>query len=1340
MSTRRRASRHQTVASSQHEAVRTEDYWICHPDASVMTIDGLGKVTAVHDGPFPGSEEYEIALHGGKGGGRYTSSQITAVLPSQSLAHATEATTKHTAGDDSVASLHPRATRQDVTDGLVTDSVDLGKTALFASPSGVHGAYLSDLTGSQAQPSSLGEAPGLGPHTASSILSVAHVVANRPQYEVCREVHTRVDIAGMPHVHLARLTNEVSVRPAMGLHHAWMEGGGVGAVPEVAIAQAGRGSRPEPAICVTCAFDLAPETVLDRLPGATAADFLSAADHVCSLAGHWYPELAEIIAAKPNPGTMTYAASLRTAADAGGMTGGGLDGMTSGPITSTTDGDGPVGGEPSPRGGVVAWDPGEYNDAMYHDWREAALSHNDGDPDKVYLRFGKWRDDERSDNNVTGGKEDGVSVYELDRHGDPMDPDPHMQRGVHDHEDYGCDDGDCDIPKFDEDFGNDTKEEMQGRVYRAERAARQGQHNDHPDVGHLVKGEHVSFGHDDEPLLKNVKRVGDWIDHRHHFIPTAEPHHLARHPDDEDYEPYHGEPQQMKLFGSLHVTATYDQIGNSHSSEIADSMQQHGPDGDGYAHQGDGGTYCPSCAKGMGHEDHDGPLTPLSWSDLRKGGGPEGESCSDCQRELTPPRAHTLSECSYGEDCESANEAHDENLKRAEQRDFLKRHPERFIGNDDVEALHEDRDWSVDHDPHTDPPLHLADHEGQDDHWGSPEDHALVQKAHQDWGNTLKQRDHDSHSAEDQINSLFSGPEFAAHKDFLEGNTKGPTHLSVLKLAGETWHPEHLEPDDIRKHLIEHHGEHPDYLGWSVENHHDQLHEPDEERWDHEDPDHSHHDTSREWSPAPWEGRERSGGSTQSDPERSVLAPLGGTDYKPVPRTIQSLNLLRTAALDPSFAFHVLAAWRDVQSKAIRIRRSGGVSITHSSDGYVIGNVKGDHNVYETGIQRVPGRRTAIAVYSCGCKWGSYHWGADDDLSRYAGRVCSHALALQYEAQSRGMFGRDIEVDDTRPRWVPSKVVVKYDIDNGTNIHAQARLVPEQSPLMVVLSDPETLRKVTAAVGDPFGGDAGIYNEPAYANPLGATSPRDPNINPTSAGPFTTGEPENWGSINGPSMYPGTTASLHATAWLQALIPIVRALAPKVIKTVAPAVADAAAGAAISKGTDAVSNMVHGTEDEEQGTKAMLHDEPQGALPSTDGEEHTASLGDLGTSGDSHLGDIDMEDGEALSPINQSIQAQGAQTSPGVQSIVEAFQATAAAQGLSDTGGAPGAPDSSGDLAAAARAHLAKTAGSTFTAAEQNELINESPGVQASNTDRLEIEGTHYASLTDESDDSSWLM
>jgi hypothetical protein len=174
------------------------------------------------------------------------------------------------------------------------------------------------------------------------------------------------------------------------------------------------------------------------------------------------------------------------------------------------------------------------------EWEQSktAATLPDDHPDKVYLRFGHWPKDERSQNNVTGWKEEGVSVYDLDHHGEPVDPDAGLNR-YHEHDEH-CE-GDCDLDQWNDDYGNDTGEEMNGRVNRAETNRRRGREFA-GDTGHLVKGKMVGVGHDGEPLLKNVRRVGDWIDHRHLLIPGAERHRLARDPYDEDYEP----PKQNK--------------------------------------------------------------------------------------------------------------------------------------------------------------------------------------------------------------------------------------------------------------------------------------------------------------------------------------------------------------------------------------------------------------------------------------------------------------------------------------------------------------------------------------------------------------------------------------------------------------------------------------------------------------------------------------------------------------------------------------------------------------------------------------------------------------------------
>jgi 8-oxo-dGTP diphosphatase len=143
----------------------------------------------------------------------------------------------------------------------------------------------------------------------------------------------------------------------------------------------------------------------------------------------------------------------------------------------------------------------------------------------VYLRFGAWPHDERSFSGAGGYHEDGVSAYDLDREGDPS-------------------------IDWEGENGNDPQEEMQGRARKAERNRRYGE--DKPsETGHLVRGEMSGTGYDGEPLLKNVKRVGDWIDHRHLFLDQAGPHRLARDPSDEDYE----EPEEKPPYGYRNRTA-----------------------------------------------------------------------------------------------------------------------------------------------------------------------------------------------------------------------------------------------------------------------------------------------------------------------------------------------------------------------------------------------------------------------------------------------------------------------------------------------------------------------------------------------------------------------------------------------------------------------------------------------------------------------------------------------------------------------------------------------------------------------------------------------------------------
>jgi hypothetical protein len=418
-------------------------------------------------------------------------------------------------------------------------------------------------------------------------------------------------------------------------------------------------------------------------------------------------------------------------------------------------------------------------------------------------------------------------------------------------------------------------------------------------------------------------------------------------------------------------------------------------------------------------------------------------------------------------------------------------------------------------------------------------------------------------------------------------------------------------------------------------------------------------------------------------------------------------DLLTTASMDREFAFHVTAAWADVQRKAKRIRAEGKVRITLASDGLVIGEVQGDHHTYETGVQRFPGSKHSVATYSCGCKWGAYHWGASDDFSRFAGRMCSHALALQYEAASRGMFGRDVKEDGARPDWVPQHIVVKWDIDRGKNEMARSSSL-EVTPLVA-------LARWAAAEGDDreefdfVVRMAGLSTE-AYANSPwgepegnpntylpGPTKPRNASDNPGSSGWASMGDPGNWDQIT-PNPLGDRVASVDDAFLFEA----------------AEEGPERPAGPKGGTGGDMPPGFPGMPEHDPLKAGATLHMEPEGALPFTDGDGP------------------DLTDDEALTPPHTA----------SLDAIVAEFQSKAAHL----VGGAPAAPQARSadglDVAAAAKAHLAKTALKDYSPAEQAMIINEgSHGVRAANLDRLDIADTHYAHLTDDEDGSgAWML
>jgi hypothetical protein len=282
-----------------------------------------------------------------------------------------------------------------------------------------------------------------------------------------------------------------------------------------------------------------------------------------------------------------------------------------------------------------------------------------------------------------------------------------------------------------------------------------------------------------------------------------------------------------------------------------------------------------------------------------------------------------------------------------------------------------------------------------------------------------------------------------------------------------------------------------------------------------------------------------------------------------------ALGAFTAAAGSEAFRFEFTASWRDVVAKAKRLRKGGRVRLTHVSAGMVIGEVGGDHDVYESGIQRPPGRPQTIQHWACGCPWASYHQDSSYP-GRLNGRPCSHVYALQLEASARSMFGRELTQDPSADELgVPHQVVVKSMPPWGAGGWAQTWLAPAASKsagrherpetpewaeapeddtdygyyeggdepsqwgegrhrkpaheaALVLLScgepaaDVELLARVagidlTAAANDPWG-DNNLVSDPP-AKPYGATTPRDPSQNPANTGPLNAPDPENWAEI-----------------------------------------------------------------------------------------------------------------------------------------------------------------------------------------------------------------------------------
>jgi 8-oxo-dGTP pyrophosphatase MutT (NUDIX family) len=164
-------------------------------------------------------------------------------------------------------------------------------------------------------------------------------------------------------------------------------------------------------------------------------------------------------------------------------------------------------------------------------------------------------------------------------------------------------------------------------------------------------------------------------------------------------------------------------------------------------------------------------------------------------------------------------------------------------------------------------------------------------------------------------------------------------------------------------------------------------------------------------------------------------------NHIPLDPTDTSMYKQKSAARE-ELRFHLTATWADVRNKAKRIRSEGGVHIVVASGDGIGANVLGDTGVYETILSYRPGSYK-VSSWECGCAWAAYAFNRSPAYRRFEGRMCSHALALQFEAQARGMFGRTVGEDSQRPDWLRDKARQRYLPDVGTHVLVNARRDPD---------------------------------------------------------------------------------------------------------------------------------------------------------------------------------------------------------------------------------------------------------------------------------------------------------
>lgn len=230
------------------------------------------------------------------------------------------------------------------------------------------------------------------------------------------------------------------------------------------------------------------------------------------------------------------------------------------------------------------------------------------------------------------------------------------------------------------------------------------------------------------------------------------------------------------------------------------------------------------------------------------------------------------------------------------------------------------------------------------------------------------------------------------------------------------------------------------------------------------------------------------------------------------------------------------ATWDDVQAKARRLVQSGNVKILKNGWDQIIGEVQGDHGLYNTFIKRQDPSSQKVTGSSCDCDWGEFQnlprtrmW------QRFQDRPCSHILATYWQSQATPLD------EDRAPGNFGQPGQMAFPGMGG----------PMSAPSSMPLMQNSPYAPPSAWFNDPAGGYAGMMpggpqnGSGGLSDPSGAQMPlapspedvlpqfpMDPSLQPPTQQPNPASIP---GGNPGPTptnpvQYPGGTFSSVRTA------------------------------------------------------------------------------------------------------------------------------------------------------------------------------------------------------------------